>query len=321
MTELCEGVALGIMGENDPTCPFCEGKGPIALRDLKTKHGKLKKESRLRENLESKSDVTSEDVGPVLATPGGGQPHSGWVARPGVFEDVEVEMAAAPHHIIPGKAAMAASALEKWTCESKGKIKQDIGYNIDCSQNGIFLPHLPHIHFTRHFEYLSASGEVKSETKVATSGKRQGQVVKKTFADVFGAWSALPASRRNAIGFLVMGETWLQMHYTDHDDPYAHVDNDTNYDDEIKGRCNTLANLVPTYFAVRCPHAKADDEKYNPPYGLVSRINGISQYFKTRITGKPNYWQSWVSPLAQDFSQATGTGEVPLKHLFVVSKK
>lgn len=321
MTELCEGVAPGLLGELDTTCPFCEGKGPIALRNLKTKHGELKQEKRLHDNLESSGDVTSEDVGPVMPTPGGGQPHAGWVVEACVFEDTPVEIPAAPHHVIPGKAAMAASALEKWTCASKGKILEDIGYNIDGAPNGIFLPHLPHIHFTRHFEYIDSHGQTRSETKVATSGKRAGQTVKKTFADVFGSWRSLSSLRRNAIGFLVMGETWLQMHYTDHDDPYAHVDNETNYDDEVKGRCNLLANLVPTYFAARCPHAKTDDGKYFPPYGLVSRINGISQYFKTRITGKPSYWQSWVSPLAQDYTQATSTGDVPLRHLFVITKK
>lgn len=321
MTQLCEGVAVGILGDSSPTCPFCEGKGPVELRGLHTKHGKLKSEQRLRENLASSSVVDSESVGAVMPIDGGNTPHEGWVVKAGVFEDFDVEIKAAPHHIIPGDAALAKSDLEKWTCASKGKIKEDIGYNVDGAPNGIFLPHLPHIHFTRHFEYLSADGQVKGETKTATKGKRKGQVVPKTFADIFGPWSKLPPARRNAIGYLVMNETWLQMHYTDHDDPYVHVDHDTNYDGEVKDRCNLLANLMPTYFAPRCPHAKSDDGKFNPPYGLVSRINGISAYFRTRMTGKPTNWQSWVSPLAQDFTAAAISGDVPLRVTFVITTK
>lgn len=321
MTELCEGVAVGVVGDKDPTCPFCEGKGPIALRNLKTKHGTLKKERRLHDNLESDADISSEDVGPVLPTPGGGEKHAGWVVAEGVFEDFEVEIPPAPHHLIPGKAAMAPSSLEQWTCESKGKILQDIGYNIDGALNGIFLPHLPHIHFTRHFQYINAAGQTRSETKVATSGKRAGKTVKKTFADVFGAWGDLPAAQRNAIAYLVMNETWLQMHYTDHDDPYVHVDNDENYDEEVKERCNALGDLMQTHFVPRCPNAPAGSDKFYPPYGLVARINRISQFFKTRITGRPSRWESWVSPLAQDFTQATASGQVPLITRFLIRKK
>ena len=112
------------------------------------------------------------------------------------------------------------------------------------------------------------------------------------------------------------------MHYTDHDDPYAHVDNQTTYDDEAKERCNLLGDLMTTFWSVRCPEAQDQgDGKYYPPYGLVARINLQSVFMQRRITGKPTYWQSWVSPLAQDYSGDLKSGQVPLSLKFVMRKK
>ena len=259
-------------------CPFCSEK---ELRNYKTKYGSLKKESRLRTNLRSSQDVTSEkDVGNVYPLPGGNDRTIGWEAKAGVLEDFPVKMAAAPHHIIPGKAAMDPSTVETWTREEKGKIKEDVGYNVDCAQNGIFLPHLPEIYFTR---------------------RKEGTDIK--MSDYYGQkWKDLSPSAKESIGFLVMRETSLQMHYTDHDDPYAHVDNETSYDSEAKQECNHVADLMRLKaLQAKC---KDGDGKVNPPYGVVNMINSKSRKLKGQITGFPKRWSSWVSPLAQDFTAA-----------------
>jgi hypothetical protein len=216
-------------------------------------------------------------------------------------EEFEVSVGPTPHHLIPGNASMAPSSLEDWTCESKGKILEDIGYNIDSAENGIWLPHLPNIHWTSYFN----------------------KVKKTRYSDVFGKWSELSTARRSGIGYLVMGETWLQMHYTDHDDPYAHVDNDTTYDDEAKEQCNLLGDLMSGYFTERAKCKNKDDAsgKYYPPYGLIGRIDTISSRLRSRITGKPTWWCSWVSPLAQDFTNDLVSEAVDLKVQFVLRRK
>jgi hypothetical protein len=299
MTEVLESVAIVIPAQHDSSCPFCAGAKPQLL-GYHTKYGELKDEAVLGKNLESASDVTSDkEVGTVFPLPGGDQPHNGWVVKAGIFEDIPVEVRPTPHHLIPGNAAMAPSTLEEWTRQDKGKIKEDIGYNIDCAQNGIWLPHLPHIHWTRFMD----------------------TVKKIRFSAVFGTWGKLAQERREFIGYIVMGETWLQMHYTDHDDPYAHVDNDTTYDGEAEERCNLLGELIGFHWAPLCPESKdAADDKYFPPYGLVKRINLQSEYMRRRITGKPTYWQSWVSPLAQDYTSALLSGTVHLSTSFSVSR-
>jgi hypothetical protein len=92
MTELCESVAVGLVGDADAKCPFCERKGAIPLRNLKTKHGALGKARRLCGNPNSAfdSDVGSEIASPLLPTLGGGKRHSGCVVKEGIFTDVAV---------------------------------------------------------------------------------------------------------------------------------------------------------------------------------------------------------------------------------------
>lgn len=303
MTNLLDGLGPGILTDAcDPECPFCEGGEPT-LRGYKTKHGALKDEKQLGRNLASDKVVDRDKaVGPVFPLAGGGDDHQGWRVKSGVMEEFEVEIRPTPHHLIPGNAAMQPSSLEQWTCADKGgKILEDIGYNIDGAQNGIWLPHLPNIHWTSYFDKAS----------------------KTRYCDIFGKWSELSASRKAGVGYLVMSETWLQMHYTDHDDPYAHVDNETTYDDELKEECNTLGDMVTSHFApaAKCKNQDEASGKYYPPYGLVQRINMISSRFRMRITGKPTWWQSWVSPLAQDFTAALMSDQITLKSQLFIRKQ
>jgi hypothetical protein len=275
--EAGEPAGGGAGGKCDEKCPFCQTK---ELKGYKTKHGMLKDEEVLEKSIQSMSDSITSDkkAGSIFPLSGGKDRTTGWLAKAGVFEDFPVSVAAAPHHIIPGKAAMAPSRLEKWTREDKGKIKQDIGYSIDCAQNGVFLPHLPAIYWTKH-----APG------------------TKTPMAKFYGrTWKALSASSKQSIGFLMMGETSLQMHYTDHDDPYAHVDNTQNYDKECKEACNRLADFMAAM--AENAQCKDGDGLLYPPYGLVSLINTESQNMKFRITGHPKRWESWVSPLAQNYT-------------------
>ncbi|AHG92991.1 hypothetical protein J421_5456 (plasmid) [Gemmatirosa kalamazoonensis] len=298
--EMLESVAPPALGLHDKSCPFCGGEPPKLLH-YKTKHGELKDEDQLEKNLAAENDVTSDPaVGPVYPAPGGNQPHDGWVVQENVFEEIEVHIPPAAHHLIPGDAVMAKTQIEQWTCESKGKIKEDIGYNIDGAPNGIWLPHLPHIHWTRFMN----------------------KATKTRFSDVFGTWSSLSDYRRKAVGYVIMSETWLQMHYTDHKGSYKYVDDDENYNNEAKTRCNLLANVMTAFHAPKCPDGKDPlDGKYYPPYGLVGRLYGQANWLRRRITGNPRYWSSWVSPLAQEFTHDLMEDHVGLTSRGVVSRK
>jgi hypothetical protein len=275
-------------------CPFCREK---TLLHYRTKNGARKNERVLATNLRSSGEIRSDgEVGNVYPLPGGGDPTTGWEAKAGVLEKFPVKLAAAPHHLLPGKASMAPSRVETWTLQDKAKIKEDVGYNIDCPQNGLFLPHLPEIYFTRH---APGTGVPMSEF--------YGQT-----------WSGLSASSKKSIGFLVMSETMLQMHYTDHDDPYVHVDNSQNYDDECKEECNHVADrMAAAEMTAKC---QDDDGKLAPPYAIVHDLNLKSQEVRMRITGFPKRWSSWVSPLAQDLTHELSSGPLAPKARGVIDR-
>lgn len=299
--ELLEAVTPPATGQHDSTCPFCAGTDKCESKGYNTKHGALKDEKELGKNLAKRGQITSDkEVGAVYPTEGGDDDHDGWIVTPNILEEFAVEIKPTPHHLIPGNAAMEPSSLEEWTCKKHGLLKEDVGYNIDCAENGIWLPHLPHIHWTRMFD--------------KAKGLR--------FSDVFGKWSALSDLRKKAVGYLIMSETWLQMHYTDHDDPYVHVDNETTYDSEAKERCNLLGDLMMAFWAPKCPAAEDEtDKKFHPPYGIINRINLQSTFMRQRITGRPTFWESWVSQLAQDFSEDLKQDRLPLRKRMLISKK
>jgi hypothetical protein len=298
--EMGEGVTgPGIEGADGhpEDCVFC-AESPRQLKGYKTKHGALKDEAELEKSLWSDAqEITSDSkVGPIYPLPGGNDPTTGWVARAGALEDFEVEMGAAPHHIIPGKAAMAKSSLERWTRAEKGQIKEDIGYSIDCASNGIFLPHVPVIYWTRH----------KLPEKVPMS-EYYGQT-----------WRGLSDSSKQSIGYLVMLETWLQMHYTDHRTPYD-PGSAKSYDLETKGACDRLGDLAENHHRA-CERSRGEDKHY-PPYSLVHRINAASTRFRQRITGRPDRWMSWVSPLARSLSKALTQGRERMANKGMISRK
>lgn len=299
MPEFGEAVAGGDGADDGhpEDCVFC-AEWPRELKGYKTKHGLLKDEDDLAESLRSnaKELTTDKKVGPVYPLPGGSDPTMGWVAKAGALEEFEVEIGATPHHIIPGKASMAKSRLEQWTRAEKGKIKEDIGYSIDCARNGVFLPKLPDLYGTKH------------------------KVPGVTMAQFYGqTWRALSPTSKEGVGFLVMKDTWLQLHYTDHSKPYK-TSPTMNYDKETRLECDQLAHLAER-FRIVCERSKDDDGKRYPPYSLVHLINQKSDFFRMRITGRPDQWKSWVSTLAEDLSMAVRQGRELLVSKLALTKK
>jgi hypothetical protein len=211
-----------------------------------------------------------------------------------VFIADEVFIPATPHHIIPGNGAMAKSKVETWTRKSKGKIKEDIGYNVDGAQNGIFLPRIPEIYFTNTME-------VEDEDD-------PGTMIKVKMTDYYGTkkWGALADDKKTKIAYRIMVETELQFHQTSHGAGYLSAPN-KSYDKEAIEACNTLADYMAAK-AEPCPQKKGDG-KFNPPYSLVGMINKESAQIKRRITGHPRGWKSWVTRLAERLTHDVASGK------------
>ena len=295
MTNVNLSATGGPPGHDEPKCPFCK---ETALRNYRTVFGAEKDEEKLRQNLKSSKQVTN-DRGPIFPFAGGNDKTKGWKADAGVFEDFEVEMAAAPHHIIPGNTSMTHSKVETWTCNSKGKIKQDIGYDIDGAPNGVFLPHLPEIYFTR-----------KKEATVRDSATSPWQTKKVFQSKAYGqTWIDMSDAAKESIEYTIMLETSLQAHFSNHNKPYVHVNAAMNYDLECQDECDQLDDLMKAK-ALICPQKSNPDPPYNPPYSLVGLINGKSAAVLTRITGRPRRWQSWISSTSHQLTFDIEAGKV-----------
>jgi|GEM_PF-3098622 len=321
MGESVVGPGAGRDDGHPEDCVFC-AESPRQLKSYKTKHGMLKDEHELEKSLWSNAReiATDSGVGPIYPLPGGNDPTTGWVAKAGALEDFEVELSAAPHHIIPGKPAMAKSSLERWTRADKGKIKEDIGYSIDCAQNGIFLPHLPEIYWTRE-EPLDEMRRLRLRNPPPPKELAPGDKPEKVkFSRFYGyKWSELSKAAQAGAANIIMIETWLQMHYMNHSAPYD-SGNLLSYDRETKQECDRLGQLTQSH-AVLCEHSRSDDGRHFPPYGLVHKINQASEHFRMRITGRPDKWVSWVSPLARGLSMLLCSGKERLASRALVRRK
>lgn len=322
MPEFGEDVVPPEAGDEHPDdCLFCKGGEP-KLRNYKTKYGAKKDEKELRKSLASAArEITSDPkLGPIHPVPGGNDPTTGWRAAPGVLEDFEVDMTAAPHHIIPGDAVMEVSTLETWTRADKGEIKQDIGYTIDGALNGVFLPHLPDMYWMRQQRVKDLRKARLKNPEAAPALAKPDQKI--TLRDFYGTeWGELSDRSQESIGETVMLATWLQMHYVDHKAQYPTAAGATaSYNDVTLQACNNLGDLMLNYHVV-CERSKADDGKRYPPYALVGKINAESSWFKGRITGRPDRWDIWVSPLAFHVTQALKSGKIVLASRGGISRK
>jgi hypothetical protein len=281
-------------GHDAPKCPF---EDPV-YRPVKTKHGNLKDEDALALNLAAKAspdiknDCGERNVGEIYPLPGGNDPTEGWKAERGfVVKGRVAYIPATPHHLIPGNASMAPSDLEEWTCTSKGTIKADIGYSIDCAQNGINLPRIPDPFFTKKVPDPANPGDKISINELYH----------------VDPWGQLDDADKKKISFRIMVETQLQFHQTSHGASYLN-DKNLSYDEEAINYCNQLANQMKAESQV-CPQKRRRNKpKYNPPYPLVHLINRKSAKLKKRITGHPRDWKSWVTRLSEQLTIAIKSG-------------
>jgi len=134
-----------------------------------------------------------------------------------------------PHHLIPGNESLKNTPdLLKWIFKSKGLIENDIGYDVNCGKNGIWLP---------------SNNAMRGNLDYAC------ETVKITYAN---------AAQPNGGCF--------------HD---RHVD-------YSKFVIKILANIADRMDGIEintdCPYktTESNEEKFLPPWSLVSRLNGVS---------------------------------------------
>lgn len=136
--ELGEAVAVEVAApDHDPDCYFCNAKD--APKD---------EDNDLTDNFDedvldgSLTEVKFKNDSGSLGGAIGGDQDKKQIAVDGTKAGVNLEVSVAAHHLIPGNAALAKSELflsKEYLWKDK-KVKGNIGYNVNASPNGVWLP-------------------------------------------------------------------------------------------------------------------------------------------------------------------------------------
>lgn len=136
MTELAESVAFGGSWDLEWKCPHEHQKQKFEERaedveeDYEEDAYSLNNEfaeQRAQHDLKNKSSK--------LGTALGDKPEPSTTVNGG-SHDITV----AAHHLIPGNASLKPSPILNYVTKTKGKIAENIGYNVNSAPNGVWLP-------------------------------------------------------------------------------------------------------------------------------------------------------------------------------------
>jgi hypothetical protein len=199
---------------------------------------------------------------------------------------VKYPLSVAAHHLIPGEASLPVSTVAKYIWESEGTIEFDIGYDVDGSENGAWLP-----------THQSMSGKM---------GSRQTLVVhdEEDPAPTRGmSWAELSERAREREGSAAAYSEYFLPSYTQqamrliggqfHD---AHE----TYSNWVVDKLNDIATRIDTKIE-NCPKCKNANGKKSPPYLLVFRLNALSATMRSLVMGRPR--RSWLSVYTSEFAR------------------
>jgi hypothetical protein len=264
--EIAESVAPPASGRHDSTCPFCAGADPV-LRGLTTHPG-----------AENNSDTLGGNLGD--------QPS--YVLPAGLIEEDPVNVVPAAHHLVPGEGVMDGHPVEQFTTTTKNSnLLEDIGYDVNGAENGVWLPTYPDIYKAKSITIKGKKFKGYDITKHMWGA--DSDTVKS------GKAAALSEEAKVPIVNLIQGR-WGQAHIGNH--------KATGYDQAARDRLTLLTDLLLTFWEDACEKSSDAAGKLNPPYGLVERINLQSKFMLNGIMPRdaPKSWTLWVSNYAKDYT-------------------
>lgn len=164
----------------------------------------------------------------------------------------------AAHHLIPGEAALATSALKNYMTQGKSvtassdkgpvkrKIRKHIGYNVNGMHNGVWLP--------------------------------GNYAIRKSTSPTDETWSKLFESHKDwCLNYVASVSKVGKGQFHD-----AH----TQYSEAVETLLNNIAGILNTHVCNEC-----SDPEINPPFAIKNRLYRLSDYFKRQLTGAPGSWK------------------------------
>jgi hypothetical protein len=279
MTQLGEAVGVAFLTDAVAECPFTtasppsvskEGEEPAkddtdAVEDVQENDG-----GKLGRNVVSGKSGTDGTWNALGAEPPLYQSPRNDTRRKGVRAHVKADgqdypFTVAAHHCIPGEASLHPSALFEKFMEKGGemelntssgartfKLQEHIGYNVNGSHNGVWLP---------------GSYAIRASTSPVT-GKSWGDLAD---SGAEGDWklSYIAAVVRAGRG---------QFH-----------DAHTHYNTHVRGMLNKLALTIIAHM-VACEECQKKTE-LPPPYALKARLYRLSRSLRLQVKSMPHRWK------------------------------
>ncbi|WP_437833867.1 AHH domain-containing protein [Sorangium sp. So ce1153] len=200
--------------------------------------------------------------------------------------DQNYPLSIAAHHIIPGEASLPHSGLARFIWEENGLIKSDIGYDVDGSENGIWLP--THQIMSRAMGkaqkiVIHDEEDVPSQKGLSweeLSERAKSHEDKATYTTLF-----LRRYTQQAMDF-----EGVQAQFHD-----AH----SNYNTWVIERLNGIDAYIQSKIDM-CEKCKGDGKKA-PPYMLVFRLNTLSKTIRQILKAPPS--RMWRIVYTSEFAR------------------
>ncbi len=272
--EFGEAVAVISITEHQGECPFCP------LEKVKAENkvsfiGKDNKSGTLEKNLEKIGDIKADHL----------------------YMDIDYEIyrqySAEAHHLICGNEVLKEEgevecylikSSKKTSKEQPGYLEpNDVGYDVNSSGNGIWLPSVPDMFRKIGGEPERWWGDQK------TWNKKNADKPPRVSID---EWEKVDAA------FIVMESVKRQFHKG----PHGNVGEPSN--NYVVMAINRLRQVTVylNHFAEICPMeddgSKRDEPPFYPPNGVIKILNLLSDSLEKELEGHPSTWNYYISEYA-----------------------
>ena len=239
-----ESIAVAVLMESSDPCSWCK-------QDDKPQD----KTNHLHDEEDPQSGGAADDIpenrlgndSSKLGTALGSRPQ--WTVEAPNNPSVSTLVTPGAHHLIPGHASLRESTeLLKYIRKGDGVITADIGYDVNATENGVWLP-----------------GSYGVNAGNAATGNSK--------------WSAY--AHQSAYAGAAMRAAGAQFH----DSHPAYSNNVLGTLNSIAEKLDAYRALYPKVCPY-CGKDITDGGKIKPPYGLVDKLNGVSRAHKTFLVGR-----------------------------------